>query len=519
MVALDLKPIRMVESEGFVNLLHYLEPGYKIPSRKHVTMMIQRQHKSVKEKLLTKLDKDAISVSLTTDIWSSAATEAYITCSAHYITLEWQLLSCVLETPGMPERHTGQNIADRLAEIADKWNINEKVSVVVHDQAANMECALDILKNDRGWQSMKCTAHCLQLCLKAGLSINIIDRLTGAARKLVGHFKHSVLACEELKKRQVQMELPEHKLIQDCETRWNSTYYMLKRLVEMRWPVSAVLSCDRVTKRSDRYLDLRNEQWALAEELVKVLEPFEVATTFFSYEENSSLSSTLPVLFGLIDGLDEAPKNEDEPLPAAVSEFKRIVADEITRRWELENLDISTPFVLAPLVDPRFKLLESLNETDKRLIKAEIVKQMNDYLGLVQTHTDPEGVDSVEVSTRNAESEGEPVKKKAKITALDKLLGPEKEEVSLTTTEELEQYLAEKMVKRKTNPLTWWKENEKRFPQLSKLARCLLNIPATSTPSERIFSVAGLTVNKQRCSLKPKNVDSLVFLNKNLKLF
>ena len=107
-----------------------------------------------------------------------------------------------------------------------------------------MECTIDILENDRGWQSMKCTAHCLQLCLKAGLSINIIDRLTGAAHKLVGHFKHSVLACEDLRKRQTQMELPEHKLIQECDTRWNSTYYMLKRLVEMRWPVSAVLSCE-----------------------------------------------------------------------------------------------------------------------------------------------------------------------------------------------------------------------------------------------------------------------------------
>ena len=47
-----------------------------------------------------------------------------------------------------------------------------------------MECAIDILENDRGWQSMKCTAHCLQLCLKAGLSINIIDRLPGAGGTL-----------------------------------------------------------------------------------------------------------------------------------------------------------------------------------------------------------------------------------------------------------------------------------------------------------------------------------------------
>ena len=229
----------------------------------------------------------------------------------------------------------------------------------------------------------------------------------------------------------------------------------------------------------------------MAEELIKVLEPFEVATTFLSYEENLSLSSTLPVLFGLIDGLKETPEKEDESLPAAINEFKRIVAEELNRRWKLEHLDTSTPFVLAPLVDPRFKLLESLNETDKRLIKTEIVKQMNNFSGAV--HMD---LESVEV-TRDKESEGVPVRKKRKkVTALDKLLGPEKEEKSLTATEELEQYLAEKTVKRKSNPLHWWRENDKRFPQLSKVARCLLNIPATSTPSERVFSVAGLTVNK-----------------------
>ena len=115
---------------------------------------------------------------------------------------------------------------------------------------------------------------------------------------------------------------------------------------------------------------------------------------------------------------------------------------------------------------------------------------MNDFSGAV--HTD---LESVEV-TRDSESEGVPVRKKRKkVTALDKLLGPENEE-SLTATEELEQYLAEKTVKRNSNPLSWWRENDKRFPQLSKVARCLLNIPATSTPSERVFSVAGLTVNK-----------------------
>ena len=114
----------------------------------------------------------------------------------------------------------------------------------------------------------------------------------------------------------------------------------------------------------------------------------------------------------------------------------------------------------------------------------------------------------------------EPVQKKVKrLTALDKLLGLEHEEDGLTCEAELEQYLNEKPVKRTTKPLTWWKNNDKCFLNLAKVARSLQNIPSTSTLSERIFSIASLTVTKLCSSLKPKNVDSLIFLNKNLKLF
>ena len=34
--------------------------------------------------------------------------------------------------------------------------------------------------------------------------------------------------------------------------------------MEMRWPISVVLSDECVTKKADRYLDLKNEQWDLA---------------------------------------------------------------------------------------------------------------------------------------------------------------------------------------------------------------------------------------------------------------
>ena len=73
------------------------------------------------------------------------------------------------------------------------------------------------------------------------------------------------------------MTLPEKKLKQDISTRWNSTFYMIQRLLEGRWSIVAVLSDESVT-RSDWYLDLHSEQWDLLENIAKILEPFDTAT-------------------------------------------------------------------------------------------------------------------------------------------------------------------------------------------------------------------------------------------------
>ena len=72
-----------------------------------------------------------------------------------------------------------------------------------------------------------------------------------------------------------------------------------------------------VTKRSDRYLDLKNEQWELAKLLLEPLQQIETATVYFSEEENFSISTVLPVLFGIMDNL----KTSDEDC-YTLKEFK-----------------------------------------------------------------------------------------------------------------------------------------------------------------------------------------------------
>ena len=93
----------------------------------------------------------------------------------------------------------------------------------------------------------------------------------------------------------------------------------------------------------------------MTKELVAILKPFEVATTFFSYEENTTISVILPVVCSLAEGLKE--NSEDS---ANLNQFKSTIKAELTRRWMLDSLDVCSLPVLAAAVDPRFKQLKFL---------------------------------------------------------------------------------------------------------------------------------------------------------------
>ena len=97
--------------------------------------------------------------------------------------------------------------------------------------------------------------------------------------------------------------------------------------------------------------------------------------------------------------------------------------------------------------------------------------------------------------------------------ALDILLGDEdtQESNEETVKNELLQYLADKPPSRDNQPLLWWKTNEHWFSRLTKVARSWLCIPATSTPSERLFSKQAQLFQRREILLNPKMLMSFYF--------
>lgn len=63
------------------------------------------------------------------------------------------------------------------------------------------------------------------------------------------------------------------------------------------------------------------------------------------------------------------------------------------------------------------------------------------------------------------------------------------------------------------NPLVWWQLHQNSLAPMAELVLKYLACPATSVPSERLFSVAGNIVSKKRASLLPENANTLICLS------
>ena len=122
-IAADMRPYSIVESEGFKQMISTLELKYKLPSRTYFSdNVIPELYKETHATVLNEL-KAASMVSLTTDGWTSRATESYVTITAHFIDSSWHMRNYVLQTRPLFETHTAENLANVLKKAVDDWQI------------------------------------------------------------------------------------------------------------------------------------------------------------------------------------------------------------------------------------------------------------------------------------------------------------------------------------------------------------------------------------------------------------
>jgi hypothetical protein len=66
------------------------------------------------------------------------------------------------------------------------------------------------------------------------------------------------------------------------------------------------------------------------------------------------------------------------------------------------------------------------------------------------------------------------------------------------------------------DPLLWWRENKHLYLNIAWTAHKWLCVPATSTPSERVFSNCGVALTAKRSKMKGSCLKSQILLKNNM---
>lgn len=524
MIAKEFQPFSVVENIEFRKFVHLLNPNYSIPSRKAVSKSILPQLlEKTKQKVKTNLN-NAKYIAFTTDGWTSLNNDSFVAITVHYIdNIECVLKSYLLGCYYFEQAHTAINLSEFMIKCFDEWEISEKIKVAVSNNAANITSAISLNSN---WRHMPCLAHGINLIAQSGLSE--IQSVHKKVKSIVEFFKRSTKSYIKLKQTQTQMGQPLLKLIQDVATRWNSTCDMFQRCIDIKDPLISTIAL--IGKNEN----LTPDDFYIMEHYCSVFKPFKEMTIELSSEKGVSISKVI-ILCNVL--LSHIKKKKNEPnLPSAI--YSMLLTMETKAEKRFERIEEQRLLTEATILDPRFKKRGFSNTKSYEFAYQKIIQRVTT---IIQSESEKHNLSGNEV---NAVQENVNEKEKFDIwkdfdlqvwfllyiilvstysfICFEIIIGflqvPAITTISTPKSKaiiEIDKYLNEPLLDRKSDPLMWWKQMKTVYPNLFQLALLRLCVPSTSVPCERIFSKAGYTISDRRNRLSIKNAESL-FLNSNI---
>lgn len=138
-IATDMRPINLIEGPGFISLLSYLEPSYKLPCRTTFANTVENLYKSAKNDIIAIL-KEERSFGITFDYWQSIPLKSYLTLTIHFGSKSFNHYNYVLKTIEVSESHTGIITANNIQSILEEFHLKEDKNFkfyAVSDMAPN----------------------------------------------------------------------------------------------------------------------------------------------------------------------------------------------------------------------------------------------------------------------------------------------------------------------------------------------------------------------------------------------
>ncbi|KAF1323877.1 hypothetical protein FI667_g6579, partial [Globisporangium splendens] len=352
-------------------------------------------------------------------------------------------------------------------------------------------------------------------------------------REVAVYFRRSSKAHHRLAEIQSNLRgISIHKvvgLIVDCPTRWNSTWDMLQRCIELEGALKQFFYfVDETTagksdfKGADKFKRPDIDDWLRAKCLRTLLTPFAVGTETLSGQKYPTLAIVLPYLRAIKTTLQRDNLFDRDasmvgnaayvaPVIALMQDVRTALLELFLARFTSMDEDL----LWITYLDPRLARMKHApvdeHEQPMEWLQRALLQCTQDDPDFADTE-DPSMLSPIPLPLRAGEE-------------LHNLVFGQEESDCATSVKptaedacrrEIAQYLhRSSIVGRRVDPFEWWRCHRDQFPRLSRLARKWLGTVATSVPSEHVFSTGGNVVTIKRCSLTPDLVRDIVFTAEN----
>jgi len=502
--------LSLVENSEFRDLMNYFEPLYKIPSRETMKNLILTDFKAHMD--LVKMEcfrSDCPSYSI--DLWKAKSKDYYICVFLHFIDNNWCYKAFPVAFRQVKGSHTAQAIGFLVYDILKPF-LNENATpfagVVdggdIHSVKFTSAKFIDEeLYPDLKIKDQLCICHQLNNVIKRMLSDYLGTNYLAEWRTFVKKINTSnpfrelwQRCCNEVFEKEITLQI-------DTETRWSSTVSMLEKAVFVQAAVERIynLTLNHEYQAYHEFVpNWDKPQSKIRSFLTSIVDLFKPTLKAIQNLEGEKYVTQSLILLQLCQ-LEANVELMKKKYPQQSNNQLHIIIGDMTSN--LNKLWDSLPVdsVIASILDPRVKLFKKIPEPE---LKEALNILEKEYEDLLHIHCQQKEQNSL--TRNNSEALG-----------LFSILSKQSTSVSPSWKREITTYIQEDTLAGNSDPLDWWKVNERVFPILSKLAKRYLAVPASQAGTERIFSIAKDVMGEKRTSLQPDLFEALVLTSKYLK--
>ena len=447
-----------------------------------------------------------------------------LTC--HFIDEFYCLHKRVIAFRVFDDPHTARNIARIIYNILTEYRLVQRVFSISFDNAsANTASISDLTTYCRPqiggkFFHIRCAAHILNLCVQDGLQY--ISEVVKPIRFILKYLWSHPTVRKEWARFCKQNGAHPKRFPRDVCHRWNSTYEMISESYDYR---------DLLSSFASQHIpdaDVFGETWVIANDVMDVFKVFNDATYTFShvYKPTSNLFCyTALNIAGALDSGLKVPNIVDAVMA-------------MRTKWLAYYKVIPDVFLVAFVFDPRYKLtglqdlLESyfpllgLEEDDPLCdVDAIVLKVRRTLEELFNHYSSLEGGNDdapLPPAPSSSARKGKSIFASAIFCSKRARTSGSGGSSMSSSGSELDKYLTtfhefsqDDLDDEEYNVLQWWSKPDRQgtYRILSKIARQILAVPASTVAIEQTFSQGGQILDPKRSNLMPETLEALVCVN------